>query len=39
MSHARPDGTAPEDTNERKEALLRVDGDVPLSVGSTPAPR
>ena len=39
MSNARPDGTAPEDTNERKESLLRVEGDVPLSVGSTPAPR
>ena len=30
MSYARLEGTAPEDMNERKEPLLRVNGDVPL---------
>lgn len=40
MNDARPiEGTAPEDAKERTEALLSVEGDVPLSVGSTPAPR
>ena len=39
MMDARPEGATPGDTNERMERSCGVEGNVPLSAGSTPAPR